>query len=132
VADVAPTIRDLAGLPPGKDLDGRSLLALASGESAGWPVVARTEGSLPGRGAVLSPRLASVRTEAAKYLLVRDPRTRAVLREELYDLVADPAERSPLPPENFLRYGSAFADAVTALRGEVAFPPAILHQGASH
>ena len=99
------------------------------------PVVARTEGSLPGRGAAPSPRLASVRTEAAKYVLVRDPKTRAVLREELYDLVADPAEKRPLSaesPENLLHYGAAFAEAVAALKSEVAFPPAILHQGASH
>jgi arylsulfatase A-like enzyme len=133
VRDVGPTLLDLAGVAAPKGMDGRSLAPLARGESAGWPVVARTEGALPGRGAAaaLSPRLASVRTEAAKYLLVRDARTRAILREELYDLVADPGEERPLAAEALDRFGAAFAEAAAHLRAETAFPPAILHQGAA-
>ena len=93
--------------------------------------MARTEGTLPGRGNAHAARLASVRTEAAKYLLVRDARTRAILREELYDLVADPGEKAPLSSGDLIRFGTAFAEAAAALRAETTFPAPILQQ-ASH
>jgi arylsulfatase A-like enzyme len=123
IADVAPTLLELAGLPVPRGLDGRSLLPLASGAVPGRPVVARAEGALPGRAAGPTLRLTSVRTEHAKALLVRDPRTRAVLVEELYDLVADPGETTPLPLRDLDRFGIAFVRAVATLRAEPSFAP---------
>jgi arylsulfatase A-like enzyme len=124
IADVAPTLLELAGLPVPRGLDGRSLLPLASGAVPGRPVVARAEGALPGRAAAgPTLRLTSVRTEHAKALLVRDPRTRAVLVEELYDLVADPGETTPLPLRDLDRFGIAFVRAVATLRAEPSFAP---------
>jgi arylsulfatase A-like enzyme len=86
--DVAPTLLTLAGLPVAKPRSGtqaRSLACLLT--SAGPP---RPAPVLPAFGD-LRGEVASVRTGGAK--LIRNLRTH---REEFYDLVSDPGERTNL------------------------------------
>ena len=93
--DVAPTILDLAGVPPPSSWKGRSLRgAMESGESGGRPVVTETRirAGLWQRG---------VRTDRYKVVAVGD----FDAPSEAYDLVADPGETNnlvhtgvPLPP----------------------------------
>jgi hypothetical protein len=59
----------------------------------------------------------SARTEDAKLLIDVDPTKRpAVVSEALYDLEADPGERSPLPATEVSRFGDEFAAAVEEIR----------------
>jgi choline-sulfatase len=86
LVDVAPTVLELAGLPPLPDVDGVSVVPLLSGRrQAAEPAFLETQHPWTTYG--WSP-LAAVRHAGAKY--VRAP------REELYDLAADPAESRDL------------------------------------
>jgi len=87
--DVAPTILDLAGLPPLRAADGRSLRASIEGRTS--PDGERTifsEFYDPGSGEL---RIAAARRGERK-LIVHPPRLRA-----FYDLAADPGESHPQP-----------------------------------
>ncbi len=116
LVDVTPTLLDLAGLPVPAGLDGRSLLPLARGQERGRPVLAEADRlGRPGESARVL-RVASVRTDLAKYLVEWDARTTEVLREVLYDLTADPGETNALPVEDLGRFGTDFCIAVGRLR----------------
>jgi arylsulfatase A-like enzyme len=81
LADIAPTLLEIAAIPVPSQMQGQSLLriAKASGGSGDQPVYSRSD--LPQRGFGWSP-LESWR--AGKYLYIRAP------KPELYDLTADP------------------------------------------
>jgi len=84
--DVAPTLLDLAGLAPGDEMQGQSLVPLLRDEGAGW------RSSFFYEHLFVHPRIPrceAVRTEEWKYIryLDTDP-----LYEELYDLERDPQE----------------------------------------
>jgi choline-sulfatase len=105
LADVAPTLLELAGLPAPTPIDGRSLAAAARGESlAPRPIfgVRRLVSEEVGwdRGVKLS-----VRDGRWKYIWASDA------PHELYDLDADPAERRNVLAEH--------ADVAAALRGTI-------------
>src|SRR5205814_472931 len=97
LVDVTPTVLALAGVAVPAGLDGVCLRPLAAGNAAGRPVFAEEDRNV----VVVAPyaygiRTLSVRTEAAKYLVTYDLVTKGVLRTELYDLVRDPGERTPI------------------------------------
>ncbi len=85
--DVAPTILELSGLPPLPEIDGRSLLPLMAGRSGDVPRPAYLESFHP-RIWWGAQELLAIRT--GKWLYVEAP------RPELYDVEADPAERTNL------------------------------------
>lgn len=96
LADVAPTLLSLAGLPDLGDVDGRDLLPLMAGSSE-------------------PPRLAYMETLAtqldmgwAPLFALRDATAKAIRapKPELYDLVADPKERSNRFAQDPARYAS--------------------------
>lgn len=74
--DIYPTLADLCGLPPGKELEGRSLRPLLQDPKAAWDKPAITSDG---------PDKISVRTERWRYSRFPDG-------EELYDHAADPHE----------------------------------------
>jgi len=131
--DVVPTVLDLAGLPTPRDLAGRSLLPLALGRATGHPVRAEdfrldygTDG-IGGEDTVL--RVVSVRSDRAKWISTWNPRTRAAT-ETLFDLAADPGERSPLPAADLARFGADFGAEVGRARALVAtFPTRTDNEG---
>jgi arylsulfatase A-like enzyme len=128
LVDVTPTLLDLAGVAAPAGLAGRSLLPLARGEAAGHPVVAEAETTEAAAGARRTTRTTSVRTEAAKYVVTWDVATREVESERVHDLLADPAEKSPLEAEGLGRFGARFCEAVGRVRSGLvprgAFAPA--------
>jgi uncharacterized sulfatase len=84
--DLYPTLADLAGLEPPKDLDGKSLRPLLEDPESAWDRPACTQlerGGFPGY---------SVRTERWRYTTWDEGRK----GEELYDLAADPKEERNL------------------------------------
>src|SRR5258705_79206 len=85
LGDVAPTLVELAGLERVPAMQGESLIPLmrARGAAADRPVYAETQ--YPRRAFGWSPL---VSWRADRFLYVRAP------RRELYDLVADPLERT--------------------------------------
>lgn len=85
--DLAPTILELAGLPPLPGVDGRSLVPLLAGRSTGEPGPAYVESYHP-RLWWGAQELLGVRT--GRWLFIESP------RPELYDVGADPAERRNL------------------------------------
>ena len=88
LTDLAPTVVELAGLPPDRDADGVSLLAhLGNAPPPERPLFMFTE---LWRGAIHYQASAVVRWP---HKLIRDLRTGT---EELYDVAADPAERDNL------------------------------------
>jgi arylsulfatase A-like enzyme len=121
--DVTPTILDLCGLPKPESAPGRSLLALGKGRARGVPIHAEEfRGSPVKTEGPLTMRVVSVRTERAKVIFTWDPRDRSV-KEQLFDLVADPAEEKALPTAEVSRFGASFVAAVEqARRKAAAFP----------
>jgi N-acetylglucosamine-6-sulfatase len=86
-ADVAPTLAALAGIDPGAPVDGRSILPLLDGDTAGWreAVLLRAYHRHDEDRPV--PTFWGIRT--SKYKYIETVGTREV---ELYDLVRDPYE----------------------------------------
>jgi arylsulfatase A-like enzyme len=115
IVDVAPTVLDLARVGAADALDGVSLRALAAGTASGHPVLAEEE-RYEKDGAYVPLRTASVRVPAAKYVVTWNLRTRAVVREELYDLARDPRETTLLPTSGIPAFGAPLCAAVHALR----------------
>ena len=111
VVDVVPTVLDLVGLPLPDTLDGRSLLPLARGDAPGHAVLAEEHRMIHEEGRRVGLQVVAARTERAKWMGTWDPRTRA-LTEAVYDLVADPGERRPLPADAVARFGPALEDGV--------------------
>jgi arylsulfatase A-like enzyme len=91
--DIAPTVLELAGVPPGPTVQGRSLLPLLRGERPAW----RTSFLVEYYGEAAIPWLVAmsykaVRTARYKYIdWTQHPGT-----DELYDLEADPYELTNL------------------------------------
>jgi choline-sulfatase len=85
--DIAPTILELSGLPPLNDIDGRSLVPLLAGRATDDVRPAYLESFHP-RIWWGAQELLALRT--GKWLYVEAP------RPELYDVDADPAERTNL------------------------------------
>lgn len=89
--DVAPTILDLAGLEPPKEMQGRSFRPVLEGRTKGWRNAWLyeyfREGWLPG-----VPTILGVRTERWKYVTYPDIQD----LDELYDLQSDPHEMTNL------------------------------------
>jgi arylsulfatase A-like enzyme len=98
--DLAPTIRDLVGLPPTEESEGRSLVPyLEGGSRTDWPIVVRAAmGGPKHRRAVLYRRW--------KLILGGQSRT-------LYDLERDPRERTNLVDAHPRRV-TALSDLATA------------------
>jgi arylsulfatase A-like enzyme len=80
--DLAPTIMDLAGLPIPASVDGRSLVPLLHGQTAGW----RTEVLFENWAGAGPPQFTALRTDQWKYVEYGDG------ERELYNLVKDPYE----------------------------------------
>jgi N-acetylglucosamine-6-sulfatase len=94
--DLAPTILELAGLGPGPELDGRSLVPILRGEAPAW----RTSFLIEYWSDRVFPRIErmgydAVRTQRHKYVRFRELRG----MDELYDLEADPYELRNLAAE---------------------------------
>jgi arylsulfatase A-like enzyme len=89
LVDLMPTFLEWVGMAPATGIEGRSALSLFRADGAGWPVT----GQIGSRG---SPsRRSSVRTVRWKWIGTIRTETDG-LQEELYDLVADPAEQDEL------------------------------------
>jgi arylsulfatase A-like enzyme len=118
LVDVLPTVLDLAGLPTSPDFDGRSLLPLArgagAGAGAGHPILAEEVRRDYEASHHTEIRLASARTDAAKWLATWRPADRSI-EEEVYDLEADPGETTRLPKGEVSRFGKDFQDAVATM-----------------
>jgi N-acetylglucosamine-6-sulfatase len=91
--DLAPTVLEIAGLAPGPNLQGRSLVPVFNGPAAGWRdsflIEYYTDTVFP---RVLNMGYSAVRTSNAKYIEYRDLQG----MNELYDLQADPYEEHNL------------------------------------
>jgi len=94
--DLPPTLMDAAGLPIPSDMQGRSLLPLIRGETAGWPeeVFIQISESQVGR---------AIRTRRWKYSVCapgkdgwNDSASEVYVEEYLYDLEVDPYELTNL------------------------------------
>jgi arylsulfatase A-like enzyme len=95
LADVLPTFLDLAGLAPLDDVDGRSFLRVVDGDEYGWPVLAEELRHPLNAFEANDVLVASARSEGWKYVLTYDLAAQT-FREELYDLLLDPAETTNL------------------------------------
>jgi arylsulfatase A-like enzyme len=115
LVDVVPTVLDLVGLPLPADLDGRSLLPLAQGRETGRPALSDEHRIVREETSRVRVRLTGARSEEAKWIGAWRPHDGA-FREEVYDLRADPGERTPLSVEDALRLGPVYAETVRAGR----------------
>ena len=113
--DVLPTLLDLCGLPVPDDSDGRSLVPLVVGAGTGAPALAEERRSERETGFPVDEDLTCVRDERWKWVHVLDRKTKAT-REEVFDLVADPSESSPLPGTDRPEWTPAFLAAVRSAR----------------
>ncbi len=117
--DVLPTVLDLCGCPRPKGTRGRSLLALARGDATGRPIPAEEARIAQENTERIGQWLASVRSDRAKWIALRDPRS--PLAETVFDLGADPAEQRGVPasaeaPGEIERHGAEFSKAVEEAR----------------
>jgi N-acetylglucosamine-6-sulfatase len=94
--DIAPTLLELAGGRPGKQIQGRSLLPLLAGRRAGWRksvlIEYWAENAMPW---LVGMTYKAVRTKQHKYIRWVN-RSRDGELDELYDLERDPYELSNL------------------------------------
>jgi arylsulfatase A-like enzyme len=94
LVDLAPTVLDAFGIAAPQTFQGRSLLPfLRGGTLVDEPAYAETQRNAEKR------HLVAVREGKLKYVLATHPGLVAapeVLKEELYDVEADPSERKPL------------------------------------
>jgi arylsulfatase A-like enzyme len=90
--DLAPTLLDLAGLPPVEDMQGASLAPLLRGEATAWRDDWFYEQHLP-VGERYLPWLEGIRTRDWKYAHYLDADSRS---ESLFDLRSDPLEQRDL------------------------------------
>ncbi len=104
--DLAPTLAELAGAPIPPDLDGVSLVPLLDSASAPW----RDEFLIETEGEFITSPSVSVRTETFKYI---DTDFSGGVTEELYDIVADPHERTNLASDP--AYAAVLADMTARL-----------------
>ena len=96
--DVYPTLCELAGLPPAKRSQGRSMAPLLSNPGQPWKQAAfsqfrRQDGDVPLMGYAM-------RTDRYRYVEWQDRRTRDVVATELYDHETDPLENTNLSGES--------------------------------
>jgi arylsulfatase A-like enzyme len=108
LVDVAPTLLDLAGLPPEPNFEGRSLAPLITPPSAPAGRRDRLPGDPPGESRDILAELERTDTKldfrrhtssilrGSVKLLVNQPHATA----ETYDLAEDPRERTPLASED--------------------------------
>lgn len=92
--DVAPTVLDWLGLPGLEGIQGRSILALTEDPGAAAPGEVLIEALREKQLRPTQKSFLGLRTERHKVVLELDAEGRVVGRE-IYDLAADPAERSP-------------------------------------
>ncbi len=85
--DLYPTLTDLCGLPPRKELEGQSLRPLINDPQIPWERPART---------TFGPHNHSLRSERYRYTRYADG------SEELYDHTTDPSERTNLAGDSAL------------------------------
>jgi arylsulfatase A-like enzyme len=89
--DVAPTLLDMAGLPPSPTMDGRSLVPLLRGETRPWRTEWFYEHDFTAGGRI--PVTEGIRTRDWKYICY--PAVEPVY-EELYHVAQDPLETANL------------------------------------
>ena len=109
--DLLPTLLDLAGAAPVGNLPGRSLRPLLEGDEAAWPERELYAEALYPRYHFGWSELYALTTGQFRY--IQAP------REELYDLIADPAESENLAPQRG-RTVRDLRDALDAQRGGAA------------
>jgi arylsulfatase A-like enzyme len=123
--DLLPTFFDWAGFPLPEALEGRSFLPLLEKDGPGRPVLAEEARTTAVTGARSHALLVAARTLEWKYVITHEtlPGNEGV-REELFDLRADPGERAnllggaaPAPA-----VPKAFADAVEAAKDRLYDP----------
>ncbi len=91
--DLAPTILEAAGLPIPREMEGRSLWKLLTGEGqeGGYEQVISLQCSWQAKW--------SLRTDRYKFILAREPDLYGTPMRELYDLVTDPGEEHNIAEE---------------------------------
>jgi arylsulfatase A-like enzyme len=94
--DIAPTLLELEGLEQPAKMSGRSLVALARGQTEVEPRVVVTEGR--GTRAILWDKWRLLLREGSAKTTIF-PDKQVTTSEELYDLVSDPGERHDLAKE---------------------------------
>ena len=109
LVDVAPTILDLVGLTPPEGLAGRSLVIAMRGQAS------EHDGLLFAEASVGEVRLVTARSESYKWIWRDDDGSLQV-----YDLVRDPGERSPLDDPDLLSEGRRHIAGYLALDSEAA------------
>ena len=116
LVDLAPTVLDAMGLPPLEGLSGSALQPLAADvRNAGRPQLSLAWRLFRGEDGPREVTVHALRTDRAKFVATFLDRP-AEWTEALFDLVADPGERSPLPATDVSRFGPAFAKRVQGLR----------------
>ncbi len=94
--DLTPTLLELAQVPSFADeIDGRSLVALANGRAGGHPVVATVDRHEAVAGARRHVRELRVESDRWTWSYVFDIETGALVREQVFDRVADPRRLDP-------------------------------------